>query len=80
MQKLSKCERFKLTNIVLVGLLPSPKDPSKAINTHLEPFINNLIKLHQEVEIPPFLKDQGCSQLYSMSYATNLKSVWFFRS
>jgi len=72
MHKLSKCERFKLTNTVLFGLLPAPKDPSKAVNTHLEPFINNVIKLHQEVEIPPFLKDQGCSQLCSMSYATTL--------
>ena len=51
-QNLPRYERFKLTNIVLVGQIPGPKEPSKAINTYLEPFINDLIKLYQGVEIP----------------------------
>ena len=53
MQNLPRYERFKLTNIVLVGLIPGPKEPSKTINTYyLEPLINDLIKLYQGVEIP----------------------------
>ena len=52
-QNLPRYERFKLTNIVLVGLIPGPKEPSKIINTYyLEPLINDLIKLYQGVEIP----------------------------
>ena len=51
-QNLPRHERFKLKNIILVGLIPGPKEPPKLINTYLDPLINDLIKLYHGVDIP----------------------------
>ena len=50
-QNLPRHERFKLKNIILVGLIPGPKEPPKLINTYLDPLINDLIKLYHGVDI-----------------------------
>lgn len=50
-QNLPRRERFKLKNIILVGLIPGPKEPPKLINTYLDPLINDLIKLYHGVDI-----------------------------
>ena len=51
-QNLPRYERFKLKNIILVGLIPGPKEPPKTINTYLDPLVNDLVKLYHGVEIP----------------------------
>lgn len=51
-QNLPRHERFKLTNIILVGLIPGPKEPPKTINTYLDPLVTDLVKLYHGVEIP----------------------------
>ena len=37
-QNLPRYERFKLKNIILVGLIPGPKEPPKTINTYVTVF------------------------------------------
>ena len=45
-QNLPRYERFKLKNIILVGLIPGPKEP------YLDPLVNDLVKLYHGVQIP----------------------------
>ena len=37
--------RFKRENIILLGLIPGPKEPSLTINTYLTPHISDLLRL-----------------------------------
>ncbi|KAG2190754.1 hypothetical protein INT47_007247 [Mucor saturninus] len=52
---LPRAERFKPENIILVGLMPGPKEPkSDEINSYLEPLVNDLNQLYVGVSIPTF--------------------------
>ena len=42
---LPRNERFKVENVVLVGVIPGPHEPSGNINTYLEPLVNELLVL-----------------------------------
>lgn len=42
---LPRNERFLQENIILVGVIPGPKEPPLLINTYLEPLVDELIKL-----------------------------------
>ncbi|OAD71077.1 hypothetical protein PHYBLDRAFT_102250, partial [Phycomyces blakesleeanus NRRL 1555(-)] len=50
------CEkRFKPENIILVGLMPGPKEPkAKEINHYLKPIVNELLQLFMGITIPTF--------------------------
>ena len=37
--------RYKRENIILLGLIPGPREPSKTINTYLGPLVSDLLKL-----------------------------------
>ncbi len=50
-QNLPRYERFKLENIILVGLIPGPNEPSKNVNNYLEPLIDDLCILYRGVEL-----------------------------
>ena len=41
-QNLPRVERYKEENVILVGLIPGPKEPSLSINSYLLPFIEEL--------------------------------------
>ena len=43
--------RFRRENIIIVGILPGPSEPSKNINTYLEPLIDDLKMLWEGVSI-----------------------------
>ena len=43
--------RYKRENIILVGVIPGPSEPSLNINTYLEPLVDELLKLWRGVQI-----------------------------
>ena len=43
--------RFKRENIIIIGLLPGPAEPSKTINTYLTPLVSELLVLWDGVLI-----------------------------
>lgn len=46
---LPRAIRFKRENIILVGLLPGPSEPSKTMNTYLTPLVADLLTLWDRV-------------------------------
>ena len=51
-QNLPRSERFKEENIILVGLIPGPSEPSKHMNTYLSVIVDELQELYDGVSIP----------------------------
>ena len=48
---LPRAIRFKRENIIIIGLLPGPKEPSKTINTYLTPLVSELLLLWEGVSL-----------------------------
>ena len=48
---LPRKERFKQSNIILVGIIPGPKEPELHINSFLQPLVNDLKELWQGVQM-----------------------------
>ena len=46
--------RFKRGNIILVGLLPGPSEPSKTMNTYLTPLVADLLTLWEGVSFSTY--------------------------
>ena len=44
-------ERYKIENLLLVGIIPGPSEPPLNVNTHLEPLIDELNLLFKGVVI-----------------------------
>lgn len=44
-QNLPRSERFKRENIILVGIIPGPHEPSKTVNSFLYPLVEELKNL-----------------------------------
>ena len=42
LQNLPRSERFKRENIVIVGIIPGPHEPSKTVNSFLYPLVEEL--------------------------------------
>ena len=42
---LPRDERFKPENLLVVGIIPGPKDPKHHINSFLQPLVDDLIDL-----------------------------------
>ncbi|OAD80875.1 hypothetical protein PHYBLDRAFT_102425, partial [Phycomyces blakesleeanus NRRL 1555(-)] len=48
-------ERFKPENVILVGLMPGPKEPkTKEINHYSKPIVDELLQLFTGITIPTF--------------------------
>ena len=50
-QNLPREERFKFENLILVGLIPGPREPSRDINSFLSPLTDELEELWEGVEL-----------------------------
>lgn len=46
---LSRNVRYKRENMILVGILPGPKEPSRDINSYLQPLVDELLDLWKGV-------------------------------
>ena len=44
--------RYKLENVILVGIIPGPHEPKKSINSFLQPLIDELLKLWDGMLLP----------------------------
>ena len=42
---LPRAERFKEENVLLLGLMPGPKEPKLNLNTYLRPIVDYLLSL-----------------------------------
>ena len=54
---LPRSERFKEENVILVGLIPGPKEPRNHINSFLAPFVHDMKVLFDGVNVD--LSDKG---------------------
>ena len=50
-QNLPRTDRYLMENVLLIGMIPGPKEPEKDINTFLQPLIDDLKILHKGVTI-----------------------------
>ena len=48
---LPRAFRFKRENLLLIGLIPGPNEPSKTINTYLAPVVRELLVLWQGIPL-----------------------------
>ena len=55
-QNLPRRERYKPENIVLIGIIPGPKEPSLTIDSYLQPLVNELNEYYTEgfLALTPF--------------------------
>ena len=51
---LPRTERFKSENILLLGVIPGPKEPELTINTFLKPFVKELLELWNAVTMQTY--------------------------
>ncbi len=51
-QNLPRQERYRIENLLLVGILPGPSEPSLIMNSYLTPMVEELLQLWQGVMIP----------------------------
>ena len=52
---LPRAERYKTENVLLVGIMPGPKEPSTfQINNYLQPMVDELLELYAGVNIRTF--------------------------
>ena len=51
LMNLPRDERFKTENLIIVGLIPGPHEPSLSINSFLEPLVSELKKLWVGVKV-----------------------------
>ena len=47
---LPRSERFKLENIILVGMIPGPKEPEN-VNPFLKPIVDDLKTLYEGINL-----------------------------
>lgn len=43
---LPRCDRYKVENTILVGIIPGPSEPKVHINTYLSPMVDDICKLY----------------------------------
>ena len=46
---LSRTERYRLENVILVGVVPGPQEPDRDINSFLSPLVKDLSKLYKGI-------------------------------
>lgn len=51
LMNLPRHERFKIENVIIVGIIPGPSEPKGNINSFLEPFVNELLDFWDGVKI-----------------------------
>ena len=51
-QNIPRAERYKLANIILVGIIPGPKEPKNTMNQYLSHLVEELKEFWHGVEIP----------------------------
>ena len=50
-ENLPRPARFKRENVLIVGVIPGPSEPSKTVNTYLRPLVTDLLALWSGVSM-----------------------------
>ena len=57
---LPRAERYRVENVLLVGIMPGPKEPKTfEINSYLKPLVDDLLELYVGVQMRTFERPQG---------------------
>lgn len=57
---LPRADRYKMENVILVGVMPDPKEPQCAdLNHYLRPLVHELLKLYHGVNMPTYNHPEG---------------------
>ena len=48
---LPRSERYKIENMILVGMIPGPREPKRDINSYLVPLVNELLELYHGISV-----------------------------
>ena len=48
---LPRTDRFKVENVLLIGLIPGPHEPEEDINSYLKPFVDELLQFWDGIEM-----------------------------
>lgn len=51
-QNLPRQDRYKRENMILVGVIPGPKEPKLDINSYLSPLVHELLQFYNGVVLP----------------------------
>lgn len=81
--ELTKEERFRRHNVILVSIIPGPKEPSLHLNTFLKPLINDLLLLWDGVEMSLHNGSKKIIRAALLCVACDIpagKKVWLFRA
>lgn len=49
---LPRAMRYKKENVMIIGIIPGPKEPNKQINSYLGPFVKELLELQNGIWFP----------------------------
>ena len=62
-------ERFKMENIILLGIIPGPSEPKKVMNSYLGPIVNDMLSFWDGDKLWPA---QYVSNVYYHPHGTDL--------
>ena len=57
-QNIPRLERYKTNNIILVGVMPGPKEPKLTANSYLAPLVNELQEFYDGVVMPVMVNNK----------------------
>ena len=57
-QNIPRSERYKTNNIILVGVMPGPKEPKLTANSYLAPLVNELQEFYDGVVMPVLVNNK----------------------
>ena len=71
-------ERFKMENIILLGIIPGPSEPKKTINSYLGPFVRDMGRGKTLARVfSNILNYSDGFSLCHVRYSCCKKGVWF---
>ena len=68
-------ERFKMENIILLGIIPGPSEPKKPMNSYLGPFVQDLFWEGVAIWLNHHNHTNGI-ELRHVQYTSNTKGMW----
>ena len=71
--------RYKRENVILIGLIPGPKEPPLSINSYLTPLVSELLKLWNGVQMPVPVGHSEFVRCALIVFTSRAQSVWLSR-
>ena len=79
---LPRSDRYKLENVMIVGVLPGPREPKKNMNSYLRPLVDELLELWKGtfLSAPGMFVPVYCAMLCVSCDLPATRKVWGFIS